>query len=441
MHTDRHSRESAHSMHRTHSRYSLADLQSASKQMKEGREGGSGGSRGEAKAQEANEANDAKSYANGVKDAKFVKSEEDAKFAAAVALLDGDGDSPWSISGGMEGVGRGNLGIQEQAHSQEQAQGQAHRRSVFNPSDAHLDAPHLVDPIAALLARDRDRRDKGGREKDKDGDRSRERSRSRGRDRDRSRDRSRDRNRDRDRSRQSSRQRSSDRSRHRSRDRDRSRDRRDRSRDSDAQRPRLRGRPHPSPAKWYPAGAYVSHTDAKEAISRLQITVARSSSESAEAVAGKFRVQRDLARGQWVVECNDARCRNEIKGAQAQGQGQAGAGDKVKYRSIVRAVGAAAKLGAGGRARAGGAGAGAGAGAEVRVRGEKKGGKSQKGKYHRKRDVAVDSNRLRRMSESGSDREGKGERREGGREKEGRDPGADVVRQPKSSTRFPPIKK
>ena len=84
---------------------------------------------------------------------------------------------------------------------------------------------------------------------------------------------------------------------------------------------------HASPSKhWYMAGAYSSHSEAIEAIAHLHKLVSATSPSGAintnEMLNEKFRLQRDLGRMQWVVECSDAHSKGIVQAYTAGKQQQ-----------------------------------------------------------------------------------------------------------------------
>lgn len=84
---------------------------------------------------------------------------------------------------------------------------------------------------------------------------------------------------------------------------------------------------HASPSKhWYMAGAYSSHSEAIEAIAHLHKLVSATSPSGAidtnVMLNEKFRLQRDLGRMQWVVECSDAHSKGIVQAYTAGKQQQ-----------------------------------------------------------------------------------------------------------------------
>jgi hypothetical protein len=98
------------------------------------------------------------------------------------------------------------------------------------------------------------------------------------------------------------------------------------------------GHKHASPTKhWYMAGAYSSHSEAVEAIQKLNRVVDVQGVDPGNdggGAEGRFRLQRDLSRMQWVVESNDAHNKALIL-AHSSGRGSH---EKEKYRNIVQSL-------------------------------------------------------------------------------------------------------
>jgi hypothetical protein len=107
-----------------------------------------------------------------------------------------------------------------------------------------------------------------------------------------------------------------------------------------------RHKKHASPGKhWYMAGAYSSHSEAADAINKMTRVVethgapAEEADVGAEGLAseGKFRLQRDLARMQWVVESCD-QANKQLVLSHGNRVGGSHEKERDKYRRIVQSV-------------------------------------------------------------------------------------------------------
>jgi hypothetical protein len=103
---------------------------------------------------------------------------------------------------------------------------------------------------------------------------------------------------------------------------------------------------HAHPPQWFVAGAYNSHSEATEAIARMHKVLVQhgaagaggdggSEDERQAAAAGRFRLQRDLSRMQWVVESCDTRNKKLLLASKASVLYEK---EKSKYRDIVSTV-------------------------------------------------------------------------------------------------------
>lgn len=95
---------------------------------------------------------------------------------------------------------------------------------------------------------------------------------------------------------------------------------------------------HHSPSHWYMAGAYSSHSEAVDAINRLNKVLAQAPHHHGEDgnEGNHFRLQRDLSRMQWVVECNDLH--NKAAVLSYTSKSGSHEKDKAKYRNIVGSI-------------------------------------------------------------------------------------------------------
>jgi len=109
-------------------------------------------------------------------------------------------------------------------------------------------------------------------------------------------------------------------------------------------KPQKQPKASPSPAKqakqWYMAGAYSSHHEAIDAINRMHKLLASQSpnkhGDDAD-LDDTFRLQRDLSRMQWVVECNDVHQKALIL-SHATRSPVVPEKDKSKYRNLMNAI-------------------------------------------------------------------------------------------------------
>eukprot|EP01032_Pedospumella_encystans_P013952 gene13952-16041_t len=98
-----------------------------------------------------------------------------------------------------------------------------------------------------------------------------------------------------------------------------------------------------SPAKpqnWYLAGAYSLHHEAIDAINRLHKLLAGAAADPNDPsldLDNKFRLQRDLSRMQWIVECSDAQHKAMVL-SHATRVPVIPEKDKSKFRNIVGAI-------------------------------------------------------------------------------------------------------
>ena len=98
-----------------------------------------------------------------------------------------------------------------------------------------------------------------------------------------------------------------------------------------------------SPAKpqnWYLAGAYSSHHEAIDAINRLHKLLAGAAADPNDPsldLDNKFRLQRDLSRMQWIVECSDSQHKAMVL-SHATRVPVIPEKDKSKFRNIVGAI-------------------------------------------------------------------------------------------------------
>ena len=96
----------------------------------------------------------------------------------------------------------------------------------------------------------------------------------------------------------------------------------------------------PAAKQWYMAGAYSSHHEAIDAINRMHKLLASQSPHKHGDDADldeTFRLQRDLSRMQWVVECNDLHQKALIL-SHATRSPVVPEKDKSKYRNITNAL-------------------------------------------------------------------------------------------------------
>jgi hypothetical protein len=107
-----------------------------------------------------------------------------------------------------------------------------------------------------------------------------------------------------------------------------------------------RHKKHASPGKhWYMAGAYSSHSEAADAINKMARVVEAHGAPAEEEIdgaegppsEGKFRLQRDLARMQWVVECSDE-ANKQLVLSHGNRVGGSHEKERDKYRRIVQSV-------------------------------------------------------------------------------------------------------
>lgn len=100
---------------------------------------------------------------------------------------------------------------------------------------------------------------------------------------------------------------------------------------------------HASPGRrWYLAGAYSSHREAVDAIHKMNRAIdlhgLESGDDDGEGAEGRFRIQRDLSRMQWVIECNDLSNKALVLAHGNRGASSSNEREADKYRRIVQSV-------------------------------------------------------------------------------------------------------